>query len=353
LGQLRDAEPSAFGSLVLFVLLDCLLNWVSWISQSHPVCVQTKLPPSALYTGLNAGPGCGKQGCKTTKKPSRMSWVSGFLVTRADEHKTAWGERNGRKRWRKRDWRRRYMSCLADPEAAEAPPHAGAGAGTSTFSTRCVWQEDHYGKKGDLTIEDGESKRMKEEDEDEKDEDGEVGTTMLGCLSQVVHVFQSKQFESAKLERLYQRYFFRLNQSSLTMLMGVLVLVCGLMLTFHCVLRTQDVNVPYVSVLAVAMALFLSMMVVCNRTGFHQDCMWIVSYLVVVVLVVVQSFGVFMVEPRSASEGIWTSVFFVYITYTLLPVRMTAAVLCGVALSSIHLITAWRLNLEDSFLWKQ
>ncbi|XP_058265628.1 adenylate cyclase type 6 [Hemibagrus wyckioides] len=282
-----------------------------------------------------------------------MSWVSGFLVTRADEHKTAWGERNGRKRWRKRDWRQRYMSCLADPEAAEAPPHTGAGAGASTFSTRCVWQEDHYGKKGELAIEDGESKRMKEEEEDEKEEDREVGTAVLGCLWQLAHVFQSKQFESAKLERLYQRYFFRLNQSSLTMLMGVLVLVCGLMLTFHCVYRTQDVNVIYVSVLCVAMALFLAMMVVCNRTGFHQDCMWIVSYLVVAVLVVVQAFGVFMVEPRSASEGVWTSVFFVYIIYTLLPVRMTAAVLCGMALSSIHLITAWQLNQEDSFLWKQ
>ncbi|XP_060749410.1 adenylate cyclase type 6 [Tachysurus vachellii] len=284
-----------------------------------------------------------------------MSWVSGFLVTRADEHKTAWGERNGRKRWRKRDWRQRYMSCLADPEAVEAPPHAGAGAGAgaSNFSTRCVWQEDHYGKKGELAIEDGESKRMKEDEEDEKEEDREVGAAVLGCLWQLAHVFQSKQFESAKLERLYQRYFFRLNQSSLTMLMGVLVLVCGLMLTFHCVYRTQDVNVIYVSVLCVAMALFLAMMVVCNRTGFHQDCMWIVSYLVVVVLVVVQAFGVFMVEPRSASEGVWTSVFFVYIIYTLLPVRMTAAVLCGVALSSIHLITAWKLNQEDSFLWKQ
>ncbi|KAI5612214.1 adenylate cyclase type 6 [Silurus asotus] len=282
-----------------------------------------------------------------------MSWVSGFLVTRADEHKTAWGERNGRKRWRKRDWRRRYMSCLADPEAAEAPPHAGACASTSTFSTRCVWQEDHYGKKGDLAIEDGESKRMKEDEEDEKDEDREVGTAVLGCLRQLAHVFQSKRFESAKLERLYQRYFFRLNQSSLTMLMGVLVLVCGLMLTFHCVLRNQHVNIAYVSILSVAMALFLAMMVVCNRTGFHQDWMWMVSYLVVVVLVVVQASGVSMVEPRSASEGVWTSVFFVYIIYTLLPVRMTAGVLCGIALSSIHLITAWQLNPKDSFLWKQ
>lgn len=282
-----------------------------------------------------------------------MSWVSGFLVTRADEHKTAWGERNGRKRWRKRDWRRRYMSCLADPEAAEAPPHVGAGAGASTFSTRCVWQEDHYGKKGDLAIEDGDSKRIKEEEDEEKDEDREVSTAVLGCLRQLAHVFQSKQFESAKLERLYQRYFFRLNQSSLTMLMGVLVLVCGLMLTFYCVYRTQDVEVIYVSVLSVAMALFLAMMVVCNRTGFHQDCMWIVSYLVVVVLVAVQAFSVFMVEPLSASEGVWTSVFFVYIIYTLLPVRMTAAVLCGVALSSIHLNIVWKINVKDILLWKQ
>ncbi|XP_062871999.1 adenylate cyclase type 6 [Trichomycterus rosablanca] len=284
-----------------------------------------------------------------------MSWVSGFLVARSDEHKTTWGERNGRKRWRKRDWRQRYMSCLADPDASEAPSQSGAGTAPSTFSTRCVWQEDHYGRKGDLAIEDGEAKRIKEEEEDEKVEDRRrgAGTFVLGCLRQLAHVFQSKQFESAKLEHLYQRYFFRLNQSSLTMLMGVLVLVCGLMLAFHCVVRTTDVNVAYISVLSVAMALFVTMMVVCNRTGFHQDCMWMVSYLVVVVLIVVQALSVFMVVPRSASDGVWTSVFFVYIIYTLLPVRMTAGVLSGLTLSAIHLITAWRLNLEDDFLWRQ
>ncbi|XP_016352990.1 adenylate cyclase type 6-like [Sinocyclocheilus anshuiensis] len=180
---------------------------------------------------------------------------------------------------------------------------------------------------------------------------GAGSVTAADCWQRVVRVFQSKKFQSRKLERLYQRYFFRLNQSSLTMLMGVLVIVCGVMLTFHCIHGPPDV--VYASVLSVAMALFLVLMVVCNRNGFHQDYMWMVSYLVIGVLIVVQVFGVLMGAPRSASEGIWWSVFFIYIIYTLLPVRMRAAVLSGGVLSSIHLLTTWRINQDDEFLWKQ
>ncbi|XP_030625653.1 adenylate cyclase type 6 [Chanos chanos] len=300
-----------------------------------------------------------------------MSWVSSFLVTtRVDNHETAWGERNGKKSRRKGGsllCNPRYMSCLRDPEAMETPAqplqqYPRPGVGTSNFSTRCVWQEDHYGKKGnvglravDLGFEDGDAKTGKGTEEGGGEAEGGrgrgAGRAVLDCLMRVAQVFQSKKFQSAKLERLYQRYFFRLNQSSLTMLMGVLVIVCGIMLAFHCVHGAP--NVAYVTVLSVAMALFLALMVVCNRNGFHQDYMWIVSYLVIGVLVVVQVLGVLMVTPRSASEGIWWSVFFIYIIYTLLPVRMRAAVLSGTVFSSIHLITAWRLNHEDSFLWKQ
>uniref|UniRef100_A0A8C2ZE25 adenylate cyclase n=1 Tax=Cyclopterus lumpus TaxID=8103 RepID=A0A8C2ZE25_CYCLU len=158
-------------------------------------------------------------------------------------------------------------------------------------------------------------------------------------------------FRSPPPSRLYQRYFFRLNQSSLTMLMGVLVIVCGIMLTFHCVHAAP--HVAYSSALSVAMALFMALMVVCNRNGFHQDYMWMVSYLVIGVLLSVQVFGVLMVAPRSASEGIWWSVFFIYIIYTLLPVRMRAAVVSGALLSIIHVVTSWQINQEDQFLWKQ
>uniref|UniRef100_A0A8C7GRK4 Adenylate cyclase type 6 n=1 Tax=Oncorhynchus kisutch TaxID=8019 RepID=A0A8C7GRK4_ONCKI len=272
------------------------------------------------------------------KLPNRMSWVRGFFVAKVDERKTAWGERNGRKS------NKRKNGC----------------SGSSLCKPRCMsWGSGpNLGLKAvDLGFDDGDLTGRKGPGEDDLGEGmGEDGGTCNAftaaeCWMRVVRVFQSKKFTSAKLERLYQRYFFRLNQSSLTMLMGVLVIVCGVMLAFHCVHAPPDV--AYASVLSVAMALFLSMMVVCNRNGFHQDYMWIVSYLVIGVLLVVQVFGVLMVAPRSASEGIWWSVFFIYIIYTLLPVRMRAAVLSGGVLSTIHLITAWQLNQDDVFLWKQ
>uniref|UniRef100_A0A674CQC4 Adenylate cyclase type 6 n=1 Tax=Salmo trutta TaxID=8032 RepID=A0A674CQC4_SALTR len=314
-----------------------------------------------------------------------MSWVRGFFVAKVDERKTAWGERNGRKSNKRKNGcsgsslcKPRCMSCLRDAEDLDPTPptpqhyHRGGGgsgpSGGGNFGMRCGWQEDHYGKRTgaagdlglkavDLGFDDGDlTGRKGPGGEDLGEGTGEDGGTCKAftaaeCWMRVVRVFQSKKFTSAKLERLYQRYFFRLNQSSLTMLMGVLVIVCGVMLAFHCVHAPPDV--AYASVLSVAMALFLSMMVVCNRNGFHQDYMWIVSYLVIGVLLVVQVFGVLMVAPRSASEGIWWSVFFIYIIYTLLPVRMRAAVLSGGVLSTIHLITAWQLNQDDVFLWKQ
>uniref|UniRef100_G3NF97 Adenylate cyclase type 6 n=1 Tax=Gasterosteus aculeatus aculeatus TaxID=481459 RepID=G3NF97_GASAC len=300
-----------------------------------------------------------------------MSWFSGFLVARVDDRKTAWGERNGKKSKRKGGsslCNPRYMSCLRDPDAMEPPSGAplhqhhrggvgGAAGGGGNFGVRCGWQEDHYGKRGgapgegvglksvDLGFEDGELKGR-------KGGGAAAGAvTAADCWLRVVQVFQSKKFQSRKLERLYQRYFFRLNQSSLTMLMGVLVIVCGIMLTFHCVHAAP--HVAYSSALSVAMALFMALMVVCNRNGFHQDYMWMVSYLVIGVLLSVQVFGVLMVAPRSASEGIWWSVFFIYIIYTLLPVRMRAAVLSGALLSGIHVVTTWQINQEDEFLWKQ
>uniref|UniRef100_A0A674C3E5 adenylate cyclase n=1 Tax=Salmo trutta TaxID=8032 RepID=A0A674C3E5_SALTR len=243
--------------------------------------------------------------------------------------------------------------------------HCGGGGGGGNFGVRCIWQEDHYGKGGvtgegvglksvDLGFEDGDLKGRNGGGGGEGGDEGLNGggvVTAADCWLRVVRVFQSKKFQSHKLELLYQRYFFRLNQSSLTMLMGVLVIVCGVMLTFHCVHATPDV--AYSSALSVAMALFMALMVVCNRNGFHQDYMWMVSYLVIGVLLLMQVFGVLMVAPRSASEGIWWSVFFIYIIYTLLPVRMRAAVLSGGVLSTIHLVTTWQFNQEDVFLWKQ
>jgi hypothetical protein len=171
------------------------------------------------------------------------------------------------------------------------------------------------------------------------------------CWRHLVRVFQSKQFRSAKLERLYQRYFFQMNQSSLTLLMAVLVLLTAVLLAFHA--ATAPPQPAYVALLACAAILFVALMVVCNRHSFREDSMWVVSYVVLGILAAVQIGGALAANPHSPSVGLWCPVFFVYITYTLLPIRMRAAVLSGLGLSALHLILAWQLNRDDDFLWKQ
>uniref|UniRef100_A0A2K6TRE9 Adenylate cyclase type 6 n=1 Tax=Saimiri boliviensis boliviensis TaxID=39432 RepID=A0A2K6TRE9_SAIBB len=288
-----------------------------------------------------------------------MSWFSGLLVPKVDERKTAWGERNGQKRSRRRGPRAggfctpRYMSCLRD---AEPPSPTPAGP------SRCPWQDDAFIRRG------GPGKGMElglravalgfEDTEVTPAAGGTaevvpdaVPRSRRSCWGRLVQVFQSKQFRSAKLERLYQRYFFQMNQSSLTLLMAVLVLLTAVLLAFHAApARPQP---AYVALLACAAALFVALMVVCNRHSFRQDSMWVVSYVVLGILAAVQVGGALAADPRSPSAGLWCPVFFVYIAYTLLPIRMRAAVLSGLGLSTLHLILAWQLNRSDAFLWKQ
>ncbi|PNI49424.1 ADCY6 isoform 3 [Pan troglodytes] len=288
-----------------------------------------------------------------------MSWFSGLLVPKVDERKTAWGERNGQKRSRRRGTRAggfctpRYMSCLRD---AEPPSPTPAGP------PRCPWQDDAFIRRGGP----GKGKELGLRAVALGFEDTEVTTTAGGtaevapdavprsgrsCWRRLVQVFQSKQFRSAKLERLYQRYFFQMNQSSLTLLMAVLVLLTVVLLAFHA--APARPHPAYVALLACAAALFVGLMVVCNRHSFRQDSMWVVSYVVLGILAAVQVGGALAADPRSPSAGLWCPVFFVYIAYTLLPIRMRAAVLSGLGLSTLHLILAWQLNRGDAFLWKQ
>ncbi|KAF0026769.1 hypothetical protein F2P81_021506 [Scophthalmus maximus] len=261
-------------------------------------------------------------------------------------------------RWREED----------DPDHRQPPGRATTtttAVSRVSFRSRSAWQdhgEEHRGRAspkraGDevrpKSVELGLEERRARPRADEEPAMPDVDFSVAACCTGVVRIFKSKKFQSEKLERLYQRYFFRLNQSSLTMLMAVLVLVFAVMLGFHCSSGAGRPSVTYAAVFSAAIVLTLVLMVVCNRNAFHQDHMWIVCYAVILLVLAVQVVGVLLVRPRSASEGIWWTVFFIHVIYTLLPVRMRAAVVTGLVLSAIHVAVSWTLNGVDSFLWKQ
>ncbi|XP_045858085.1 adenylate cyclase type 5 isoform X3 [Meles meles] len=277
--------------------------------------------------------------------------------------KSAWQERGGDDCGR---GSRRQRRGAAGGGSTRAPP-AGGGGGSAAAAAAAGGTEVRP-RSVELGLEERRGKgRAVDELEagavegDEGSGDGgssaESGSgpgavlSLGACCLALLQIFRSKKFPSDKLERLYQRYFFRLNQSSLTMLMAVLVLVCLVMLAFHA--ARPPLQLPYLAVLAAAVGVILVMAVLCNRAAFHQDHMGLACYALIAVVLAVQVVGLLLPQPRSASEGIWWTVFFIYTIYTLLPVRMRAAVLSGVLLSALHLAIALRTNAQDQFLLKQ
>uniref|UniRef100_A0ABI7Y1A6 Adenylate cyclase type 5 n=1 Tax=Felis catus TaxID=9685 RepID=A0ABI7Y1A6_FELCA len=279
--------------------------------------------------------------------------------------KSAWQERGGDDCGR---GSRRQRRGAAGGGSTRAPP--GGGGGGSAAAAAAAGGTEVRPRSVELGLEERRGKgRAADELEAgagavEGDEGSGDGSSSAGsgagpgsvlslgaCCLALLQIFRSKKFPSDKLERLYQRYFFRLNQSSLTMLMAVLVLVCLVMLAFHA--ARPPLQLPYLAVLAAAVGVILVMAVLCNRAAFHQDHMGLACYALIAVVLAVQVVGLLLPQPRSASEGIWWTVFFIYTIYTLLPVRMRAAVLSGVLLSALHLAIALRTNAQDQFLLKQ
>ncbi|XP_032191118.1 adenylate cyclase type 5 isoform X2 [Mustela erminea] len=277
--------------------------------------------------------------------------------------KSAWQERGGDDCGR---GSRRQRRGAAGGGSTRAPP-AGGGGGSAAAAAAAGGTEVRP-RSVELGLEErrGKGRAVDEleagavEGDEGSGDDGSSAESGAGpgavlslgaCCLALLQIFRSKKFPSDKLERLYQRYFFRLNQSSLTMLMAVLVLVCLVMLAFHA--ARPPLQLPYLAVLAAAVGVILVMAVLCNRAAFHQDHMGLACYALIAVVLAVQVVGLLLPQPRSASEGIWWTVFFIYTIYTLLPVRMRAAVLSGVLLSALHLAIALRTNAQDQFLLKQ
>ncbi|XP_072902223.1 adenylate cyclase type 5 [Hemitrygon akajei] len=282
----------------------------------------------------------------------RAAWAEGSPDSRANGAPTSGQSRD--KRWRE----------VGD---ADGPGGFAGKSCRTSLRSKPAWQEEASRERAaagsrsnvvrldgevrprsvEVGLEEGARSRLADVDSSASD----VDLSFADCCNGLLRILQSKKFQSEKLERLYQRYFFRLNQSSLTMLMAVLLLLCAVMLVFYCAAGGR--HLAYLLVLGSSMLLILLLIVLCNRNSFHQDHMWVICYLVVAVMLAVQVVGVLQVEPRAASEGVWWTVFFIYIIYTLLPIRMRAAVISGILLSAIHLGISWRRNQADSFLWKQ
>ncbi|XP_052765547.1 adenylate cyclase type 6-like [Mya arenaria] len=166
-----------------------------------------------------------------------------------------------------------------------------------------------------------------------------------------IHVFKTKRFKNPRLEALYQRYFFKLNQYNLSIMVALLCVIAVLMVIFYYV---SGGLMPMRGVcMGLIIIIFVFIEILCNRSSFDQHQAQLVCYGIIVIqcgfIAVITS----DTNPRSMSDSMWCAVLFMYLTYTLLPVRMRIAVLSANFVSVIHIIVTVARNYEDSFIWKQ
>ncbi len=161
-------------------------------------------------------------------------------------------------------------------------------------------------------------------------------------------IFKSKRFESDKLERLYQRYFFRLNQKFINWIIFLIFLLLTVLVGLHFGKEDKEHTKPYWLkglFLPLIFILYVAILIVINRSNSTQKHLRLSSYAMVFLSCCFVTVDFLLRPVSSAADGVWLSVFFIYLTYTLLPVRMRLAVFGGCAIATVHLVCCARRDL--------
>ena len=187
------------------------------------------------------------------------------------------------------------------------------------------------------------------------------------------------------MEVLYQRYFLRMNQNNMTSLLSLLIAIAITMIVVNYYLSEADSIMQGVT-LGVFSIMYLILVILMTRSFLNEVYLIIFSYIVlasffgievsvvaglsslltlgVQVLIVLDS------DPRSANAGVWCTMFFIYMTYTLLALHVEECTVSGLLLGFTQVLLHSRfpsdyfvlfcqvacaagLNYTDNFLIKQ
>jgi adenylate cyclase 5 len=94
------------------------------------------------------------------------------------------------------------------------------------------------------------------------------------------------------------------------------------------------------------------LVVVLSRPALNEVYLLGVSYVVVATFLALEVILAIYTRPRTPSTGVGVAMFFIYLTYSLLPIRLQEAVGSGVLLSIAQLACVMYLHSEDT-IWRQ
>nr|XP_039261121.1 adenylate cyclase type 6-like isoform X1 [Styela clava] len=161
--------------------------------------------------------------------------------------------------------------------------------------------------------------------------------------------FSGMQFESASVEKLYQRYFFRLNMKSLTILLWLIIALCVFLIGFHYIgseSEYRDVSNGIVYGCFIFACLVLQVVFLFNV--FSQYTLLYLCYIILTMILAVDIYTIVKVEIYTTGYAIWLTILVTYTLYTFMPLPLLAVSTAGVSLSVIHLLLSYLANADKT-----
>ena len=149
------------------------------------------------------------------------------------------------------------------------------------------------------------------------------------------------EFDSLTLESLYRRYFSDQKYTSLLRLIALTFLVNITLLIFYIIGFGKGDNVQVSRVVIVSLFCFINGIMLgfygCNiiRRGPSQRLPYLAWIVIFVQLILNLSLGY---EPLKASDSLGVFIFFIYVTYVMLPFRLHSSLFLGIIIMVIHTI---------------
>lgn len=224
---------------------------------------------------------------------------------------------------------------------------------------KSTWEViEHYNPGNALTGAPSGQTRDSPNDESDDDED-EVESILLdhqhewwNIWALFRRVFKSHRFKNVHVEVLYQRYFLRMNQNNMTSLLSLLIAIAITMIVVNYELSSADSIMQGVT-LGVFSIMYLILVILMTRSFLNEVYLIIFSYIVLASFFGIEVLIVLDSDPRSANAGVWCTMFFIYMTYTLLALHVEECTVSGLLLGFTQVACAAGLNYTDEFLIKQ
>jgi len=242
----------------------------------------------------------------------------------------------------------------------DATTPSGQGPSSACQPKKSNWEViEHYHKSGlhgtSSTIREKQQQQQQQENAAKAEQESilvDHSRDWWNICHLLGRVFRSHRFKNVHVEVLYQRYFLRMNQSNLTSLLALLITTALVFSVLNYTLGGDHGFLPCL-IMGLFAILYFGLELLVTRSFLNEVYLIVFSYVILGSFVGTELVMALDTGGKSAVAGAWSTIFFIYLTYTFLPLHVRESSICGSLLGLAQLACALGLNVEDPNLWRQ